>query len=268
MKKLIVVGCVTVAIGVIWMFGCSKEDRDEALSRVSNAANALKGDSETPAIVREQQRKERIRQNTQWTLENQALHPVEYCQVQLEELKKLDTKLDVAAHKYAVGASEAKQKIADCEAQILTIDKFLAAAKVAYRQADAANKWPATVNGFTLTKEKMQDKIVEAARKIDPLANQVAARKNVVVALEKRSEKVAVEKKNIAALRERIQSLLSDLNTKKILDGEKGVTDALNAISATMGSLGIDSEAPSLGDLIESAETPTREATFIEIMSK
>ena len=36
----------------------------------------------TPSIVKEQQRKERIRQDKTWTPENRAHHPIEYCQAQ------------------------------------------------------------------------------------------------------------------------------------------------------------------------------------------
>lgn len=270
MKKLIVVACVVAAGGAIIIGGCSQEDREEVMSRVGNAADALKGgDGEkVPAIVKEQQRKERIRQNTQWTPENQALHPVEYCQAQLEELKKCSSKLEVSAHKYAVGQSEAKQKISDCEAQIAAIDEFLVTAKAAYRQADAANKWPVAINGFTLSKEKAQEKIVEAARKLDPLKNQVLSQKNIIAALERRSAKVEAEKRNIVSLRERVQGVISDLNTKKILDGEKGVTDALNAINASMGSLGLDAADPALEDLIAPSVSSSREATFNEIMAE
>ena len=270
MKKLIVVACVVAAGGAIIIGGCSQEDREEVMSRVGNAADALKGgDGEkVPAIVKEQQRKERIRQNTQWTPENQALHPVEYCQAQLEELKKCSLKLEVSAHKYAVGQSEAKQKISDCEAQIAAIDKFLVTAKAAYRHADAANKWPVAINGFTLSKEKAQEKIVEAARKLDPLKNQVLSQKNIIAALERRSAKVEAEKRNIVSLRERIQSVISDLNTKKILEGEKGVADALNAINTSMGSLSVDVFEPSLEDMADSAGVKGRDESFSEIMSK
>ena len=270
MNKLVVVVGVVAVVGTVAYVGCSREDREEAMSRVSDAADALKGKdgASTPAIVREQQRKERIRQNTQWTAENQAHHPVEYCQAQLEELQRCSKKLDVSAHKLAVSQSESKRKIADSEAQIVAIDKFLATAKDAYRKADAENKWPMSVNGFALSKEKAQEKIVEAARKVEPLKNQIIAQKNMIAALEKKAAKVESEKRNIVSLRERIHGVISDLNTKKILDGEKGVTDALNAISASMGSIGFDANDPSMEDLIAPSASASREATFNEIMAQ
>ena len=270
MKKLIfAVGVVTV-IGAVAYVGCSRDEREEAMARVSDAMDTLKGKdgTSTPAIVREQQRKERIRQNTQWTPENQALHPVEYCQAQLEELERCTRQLDVSVHKYAVGQSEAKQKIAESEAQLKVIDQFLRVAKDAYRRSESSNSWPVVINGYTLSKEKMQEKIVEVANKVEPLKAQIQSQKNIVEAMAKKSAKAEGEKRRITELRDRIQRVIGDLNAKKILDGEKGVTDALNAIGASMESLGTDGGDPSLEDIVTPSETAAREATFNEIMAK
>ena len=92
MKILTLVG-VAAVVGIACYVGCSKESRDEAINRLGKAGKALNGevypddaDNGVANIVREQQRKERIRQNTTWTAENIARHPKEYCQAQLETL--------------------------------------------------------------------------------------------------------------------------------------------------------------------------------------
>ncbi len=71
--KSIVLLVLSVVSGMV-MFGCSQEGRNEAIDRASNAMNVLNGgfksaekEHETPLVVQEQQRKERIRQNTKWT---------------------------------------------------------------------------------------------------------------------------------------------------------------------------------------------------------
>lgn len=46
------------------------------------------------------------------------------------------------------------------------------------------------------------------------------------------------------------------------------MTDALNAIGASMESLGTDGGDPSLEDIITPSETAARETTFNEIMAK
>ncbi len=103
-----VVFLMFVAFLGIVLFGCSQEGRKEAIDRTSNAMNVLNGgdksaeqEHETPLVVQEHQKKERIRQNTKWTPENQKLFPIEYCQTQLKELDDNAKKLDVVSHTLA-----------------------------------------------------------------------------------------------------------------------------------------------------------------------
>ena len=83
-KVLMIVGAIGV-IAVAYYLIAPEEKRDALLERVENLGRASDGEH-VAKVVREQQRKERIRQNNTWTPENRALHPVEYCQAQLEDL--------------------------------------------------------------------------------------------------------------------------------------------------------------------------------------
>lgn len=269
MKKLLCTVCGIAIVGGIVALVSSRDGRDEAVERVENAARSLVGnDDGTPDIVRRQQRKERIRQNTKWTAENQALHPLEYCQAQLTELERHASQLDVAAHKIAVSQSTTRRRIADAEAKAAETEKFLAKAKDAYRAAEAANSWPMSLNGFALSKEKAQEKIVEAANRIPTLKQDGAALKNTLRLLDKRAEAIVAGRTQLAVVRERIQHTINDLNTKKVLDGEKGISDALNAIADSMAGIGGNVDEPSLDDLMAPAKSDSREATFKEIMAK
>ncbi len=192
--------------------GCTKGARDTAIDRVGKAAKELNGEvrpndeeHETPNIVAEEQRKERIRQNTQWTPENQAKHPVEYCRAQLAELDANSQKLTVGAHKISVALNAASRENTDDEAKLASLEKFLGSAKQAYRAADATNSWPVQIGGFALSKEKAQQKIVEASRQIQPLKDKIGTRKNQVAMLQKKLEAINAEQARLASLRERVQ---------------------------------------------------------------
>ena len=74
MKRLICIALIAAGVFALLTYGCSREGRDEAVNRMGKAAKALNGEVRpndqkhaTPNIVAEQQRKERIRQNTKWT---------------------------------------------------------------------------------------------------------------------------------------------------------------------------------------------------------
>lgn len=275
MKKLIIVASVVSLCGFALVNGCSKEDRNEAMNRLGKAGQALNGEvspddeeHDTPNIVAEQQRKERIRQNTKWTAENQALHPVEYCQAQLEDIGRVSQQLEVQAHKYAVAKSQVQRSITNAETQIANFEKFLAEGKKAYREAEAAGKWPTSVNGYSMTQDKLRDKLVEAARRIKPLKESAAKNTVLLKSLERKSGLVAARQREAVELKERLTITISDLKLKKIDEGSDGLKDTLNALNDSLASLGGDLSDPSLDDLASSDSKSSTQAEFDALMAE
>ena len=273
MKTLLI---TAFCAGLVVMTGCSKESRDEMIERTTKAAKELNGSEKktggykdkTPDIVAEQQYKERARQNTQWTAENQALHPVEYCQAQLEEIVKYTKRLEVHAHEIAVAQSTAKRKLSEAEGQVKSLSRFLDETKLAYREADATNKWPMILNGYQITKEKAQQTIVEAYQRLQSNQSAATSQKNILNKLEAKYRKVVDEQKNVVALRDKIQTTISDIRMKKLVEGEKGIGDALNGINDSMNALsGGDTSEPTLDDLLAPTPEAARQEAFEEIMA-
>lgn len=274
MKTLLI---AAFCAGSVILSGCSKESRDEMIERTTKAAKELNGSDKTsgdkdevktPDIVAEQQRKERIRQNTQWTAENQALHPVEYCQAQLEEVAKYAKRLEVHAHEIAVAQSAAKRKLSEAEGHVKSLSKFLGETKAAYREADATNKWPMTLNGYQIAKEKAQQTIVETYQRLQSSQSTAASQENILNKLDAKYHKVANEQKNVVALREKIQTTISDIRMKKLVEGEKGIGDALNGINDSMNALcGGDTSEPTLDDLLTTTPEAARKEAFEAIMA-
>lgn len=273
MKTLLI---TVFCAGTVILSGCSKETRDELIERTTKAAKELngsektskdKGEDDTPDIVAEQQHRERVRQNTQWTAENQALHPVEYCQAQLEEVAKYAKRLEVQAHQVAVAQSAAKRKISEAEGQVASLTKFLDQAKKSYRDADMTNKWPMTLNGYQIGKEKAQQTIVETYQRLQTSSNNIAVQKNNQRKLDTKLRRITQEQKNLVALREKIQTAIADIQMKKLVDGEKGIGDALNAINDSMNALAGDSSEPTLDELLAPAPETARQEAFDAIMA-
>ena len=263
---LTILGAIAVAVIICFVIA-SREQREAMLDRVAVLGDSSDGER-TPRIVREQQRKERIRQNREWTPENQALHPIEYCQAQLEKLAEHASKLDAQAHKYAVAKSQAIRAVSDAEAQLADIAKFLEEAKRAYKDAAASGEWPVTIRGFALSKEKAEEKIVASAEKRPNLQSTIARKKALIVQLDKKSDRVSEEQRNVVKTKERIQMVLNDLNLKKVVDGDNGITDALNAINDSIGALGTNHDDPSVDDLIAPDKASKIKVSFDAIMAE
>ncbi len=275
MKKLSVAVCVIAMGGLAIFCGCSKEDRDEAMNRIGKAGKALNGEvrpddkeHETPNIVAEQQRKERIRQNTKWTPENQAKFPVEYCQAMLEQVDKDAKQSEVVMHKCLTAKSAVSRKMAEDSAQLKSLEGFLANAKKVYRDSDAANKWPATVNGFALAKEKLQEKIVEAAGKIKTIQARQAVQRTNLTKLEKKIARVTDEQRKLVLTKESLQRTLENLQLKKVIDSEDGIKASVAAINDALGALGDNEGDVALDDLVAPDKTSATQEAFDAIMKE
>lgn len=273
--KILVLAGVAAAVAVVCHVGCSRESRDEAIGRLGRAGRALNGEvrpddveHDVPNIVNEQRRKERIRQNAKWTAENRARHPVEYCQAQLEELERHAAYLEVAAHEIACKRAETVRVMGDDEGMVRSLERFLEEAKAAYRAAEASNAWPVVLGGFSLSRDKVREKIVEAADRIPALRSRAGTKRNLLNKLGKRAEFVLKEQKTVVQLRERVETTLADLRLKQVLDGEKSVSDALNAISDQMGALGVDHDDPTIEEVIAPDRRSAIAGDFDRIMAQ
>lgn len=267
LRWLLVIAAIVVVVIICLM---SKESRDEALNRVDNAARALNGteNEQVPQIVKEQQRKERVRQNSTWTPENQKLHPLEYCQAQLEEVTKLSKQQDVQMHQYLTVKSDLGRRMSDAETQIASLSNFLTEAKAAYRKADATNSWPMVFNGFSLSKEKAQEKIVEAANRLPVLRQTVATFKANLGKLERKIDAATVEQRKLVSVRENLQMTITNIKTQKIIAGEQGISDAINALNASIEALNPDVSDVALNDLMVPDKAEARQAAFSAIMAE
>ena len=263
---------IVSVVGVVVFIGCSQDDREEIADRVGNASRALAGESatgeRTPRIVREQQRKERIRQNNTWTPENRAHHPIEYCQAQLEDLQRYSRELEARAHEKSCAIATVKRTLGDNETMGQNLKKFIADAKKTYKECEAANSWPAKLGGYSLSREKTQEKIIDAAQKLADIQLKTSSKKNQLVALEKTLKITQNEQKRIANFREQVQNMINDLRIKKVIDGDNSIVASLNAIEDNMGTLGVNYDDPNLESIIQPDEKATREALFKQIMAE
>jgi hypothetical protein len=259
-------------VGVAVCIGCSQDDRDEVVERGGNAWNALKGETapgeKTPRIVKEQQRKERIRQNNTWTPENRAHHPIEYCQAQLEELQRYGRELEARAHEKSCAIAAVKRTLGDDETMEKNLRKFIVDAKNAYNECEAANSWPAKLGGYSLSREKTQDKIIDAAQKLSEIQSKKGSKQNQLVALEKTLKITQNEQQRLVKIREQIQNTINDLRIKKIIDGDDSIVASLNAIEDSMGVLGVNYDDPNIESIIQPDEKATRDELFRKIMAE
>ena len=222
----------------------------------------------TPSIVIEQRLKERIRQDRTWTPENRAHHPVEYCQAQLEELNRYSKELEARAHEKSCAIASVKRELGNGDTSLNHYKKFLMDAKVKYREGELQNKWPVMIGGYSLSRDALQEKIIDAAEKISEAEQKSGSKRNLLVSLEKTLQITQNEQRRIVKVREQIQNTINDLKVKKVIDADDGIVASLNAIEDSMGVLGVNYDDPKIESIVQPDKKTTREELFKQIMAE
>lgn len=231
-------------------------------------SNFQDAQDKTPSVVKEQQRKERIRQDKTWTPENRAHHPIEYCQAQLEELARYSKELEARVHEKACVIAAVKRELGNSDANLKNFKKFLAEAKVKYKECEASNIWPAMIGGYSLSRDALQEKIIDAVEKISEAEQKSGSKRNLLVSLEKTLQITQNEQRRIVKVREQIQNTINDLKVKKVIDADDGIVASLNAIEDSMGVLGVNYDDPKIESIVQPDKKTTREELFKQIMAE
>lgn len=262
---------VLIAVVAVVVNGCSRESREETIDNVASAARTINGgdtENRTPDIVRKQQEAERRRQNREWTSENQARHPIEYCQAQIAELDEMAVRLETEIYKLGVMLASQNRQVAENEKTKELMERQLSALKSAYREADASGSWPMQFNGHSLARERAQEFVVETHSRLETAKVRNEQLKGFVARIERRLKEVREEQVRLVRTKEKAKLTLASLETQQVVDGEKGIADALSALNDSLDALSTWSDEPGFEELsVPTAETETASA-FAAIMAE
>ena len=267
-KAVSVIGVVSLMV-----FGCSPSAQDEACRRVGKAVSALNGRDasderihKTPNIVAAQQQRDILRQNTEWTPENQVKHPIEYCNAKLEELDGFSERLEVSVHKLLVRQSEVENTTAKARVQIDDLARFLKESKESYRRSESESTDRVEIGGYSLNKEQAKMRIVEAAHRMTELQNLIVNKENILVSINKKIAQVQNEQKTLLTVRKRVEATKTDMQVKEVMDGETGISSAIEALNNTLSALSTTDREPTLDDVLVPDAKVETDRDFEDIM--
>ena len=268
MKKIIyVVGMVIFVI-----VGCSKEEREEVVDRVGTATKALAGDLSAkpvePKIVKEVKVKESLKQDREWTPENQIAYPLEYCLAQLDEISKIGRSIEVQSHRMRIARSALEREIQSDDLSLSSCKESLDELKQLYREAEISNTWPIVFRNYSMNQEKTKSLIVDLNRKSVGLEKAMPEKKNKVTNIDVKIGMLEQEARSIVEVRDRLQNTIQDIKTRRIGDSERNINDALNSINDSLKALNVGVVEISTADVIIQSGSKSDDDEFAAIMSK
>jgi len=191
-------------------------------------------DDEKPRIVREAERRERERQNTQWTPENIRANPALFLQ-------------DMIA------ASDAlKNKIEAQDIAIARYTKFLNEAKKQYKAAkENGNAFPVNVNGFELSEEELSEKVADALERIELSKKSRATNSVVVKKVEIRQGVLKTKSRELRSIRRKLVLQLEQVKMNEALGEIDSFTEVLGVLKDMSLEISEDPAKLSLDDITE-----------------
>ena len=102
-----------------------------------------------------------------WSSDDIQRDPYGFIQEQIRDCDRLKAKIESQKISLTRLGKQSARTIEESDGTVARYTAFLAAAKKAYKEAEAADKWPAVVNGFELDEDALSDRIADALERIE-----------------------------------------------------------------------------------------------------
>ena len=174
----------------------------EAAARTSTAVLQTSVVADTVVLVQTEPQPPQKRYDGKWSPEAIQRDPYGFIQDQISDCDKLKAKIESQKIALTRLGKQAARTIEESDGMVARYTAFLAAAKKAYKEAEAADKWPAVVNGFELDEEALTDRIADALERIELAKKDREAKARELASLRLKLVQQADQVKASAALAE------------------------------------------------------------------
>ena len=189
-----------------------------------------------------------------WSPEAIQKDPLGFIQDQIRDCDQLKAKIESQKIALTRLGKQSARTIEESDGTVARYTAFLAAAKKAYKEAEAANKWPAVVNGFELDEDALSDRIADALERIELAKKDREAAVALGQKVELRQRAIKVKARELASLRLKLVQQADQVKTSAALAEIGDLSAVLGTLRDMTLEIDGDPSAASLDDL--SAEDP------------
>ena len=235
--------------------GCFDNNTDEKPRDVSTstAVSQTAVVADTVVFVQSEPPPPAKRDEGKWSPEAIQKDPLGFIQEQIRDCDKLKAKIESQKIALTRLGKQSARTIEESDGTVARYTAFLAAAKKAYKEAEAANKWPTVVNGFELDEEQLSDRIADALERIELAKKDRAPAEALSKKVEIRQRALKAKARELASLRLKLVQQADQVKANATL-AELG---DLSAVLGTLKDMTLEVENPSEASLEDvAAEDP------------
>ena len=176
-----------------------------------------------------------------------------FIQEQIRDCDRLKAKIEAQKISLTRLGKQSARTIEESDGTVARYTAFLAAAKKAYKEAEAADKWPVVVNGFELDEDALSDRISDALERIEMAKKDRAPAEALAKKVEIRQRALKAKSRELASLRLKLVQQADQVKANATL-AELG---DLSAVLGTLKDMTLEVENPSEASLDDlAAEDP------------
>ncbi len=210
-------------------------------------ANTVANDS--PAVVRNAEYREAMRQDSTWTSENIQKNPYLFLRDQIASCDKLKAKIDAQNITLIRMEKQANRMSEEAEEALARYNKFLADAKVSYKVARASGKWPIVVNGYKMDEEQLRDRIADALERVELSKKEKVDNEAITQKVRIRKGTLKTKKHELTVLRRKLVQQAEQVKMNSALAEIGSLKDVIGTIKDMMLEIEEDPTKLSVEDL-------------------
>ena len=226
----------------------------EAAARTSTAVLQTSVVADTVVLVQTEPQPPQKRYDGKWSPEAIQRDPYGFIQDQISDCDKLKAKIESQKIALTRLGKQAARTIEESDGMVARYTAFLAAAKKAYKEAEAADKWPAVVNGFELDEEALTDRIADALERIELAMKDREAAVVLGKKVEIRQRAIKAKARELASLRLKLVQQADQVKASAALAELGDLSSILGTLRDMTLEIEGDPSSASLDDL--TAEDP------------
>ena len=188
-------------------------------------------------------------EDERWSAENIQRDPLGFIREQIASCDRLKAKIEAQKITLTRLGKQAARTIEESDGIIARYTAFLTAAKTAYKDAEAADKWPVVVNGYQFDEEQLSDRIADALERIQLAKTDREAAEALATKVELRQRVVRAKARELASLRLRLVQQSEQVRTNAALAAVGDLSSVIGTLRDMMLEVDEDPAALSLDDL-------------------
>lgn len=243
--------CIIAICAAVFAGGCSKNKAETpsqtstAISQTAVAADTVIFGQSNPQPSSRRHESKPPPSTERWSSEAIQRDPYGFIQDQIRDCDKLKAKIESQKVALTRLGKQSARTIEESDGAVARYTTFLAEAKKAYKEAEAANKWPVVVNGFELDEEQLSDRIADALERIEMAKKDRAPAEALAKKVEIRQRVLKAKSRELASLRLKLVQQADQVKANTTL----AKLGDLSAVLGTLKDMTLEVENPSEASL-------------------